>query len=77
MDIGSTVNFKTLVQSGINKGESVIGYKIGCLFNNPKANYGVSLNPDKHNDLDFNIEDRAIVIATVEYQSILYLQIFI
>ena len=67
LDIGSTVNFKTLVQSGINKGESVIGYKIASLFNNPEANYGVSLNPDKHIDIDFNIEDRVIVIATVEY----------
>ena len=67
LDISSKVNFNTLVQSGINKGESVIGYKISSLFNNPESNYGVSLNPDKHINLDFNIDDRVIVIATVEY----------
>jgi len=67
LEIDSKLNFKTLVKSGIKKRESVIGYKIASLFNDPEANYGVSLNPDKNTELQFSVEDRVIVVATVEY----------
>ena len=67
LEIDSKLNFKTLVKSGIKKGESVIGYKIASLFNDPKSNYGVSLNPNKNAELQFSVDDRVIVVATVEY----------
>ena len=62
------VNIYTLIKSAGEKGESVIGYKIDSLFNNPESNYGVSLNPNKNKKIQFEPNDKLIVIATISYQ---------
>ena len=67
IEIGTMINYLTLVQSGINKGESVIGYKIAEQYNNPELNYGVNLNPDKDFEIQFSFHDKVIVIASVQY----------
>ena len=60
---GVEVNFYTLVEAALQKGEIAIGYKIGALANKASHNYGVKVNPNKSDKMSFSIDDRLIVIA--------------
>ena len=57
------VNFYTLLEAARRKGETAIGYRIQAHARNSAKNYGVSINPPKHREITFAMEDRLIVLA--------------
>lgn len=60
---GTNLNFYTLIKSASLKGHSAIGYrkrKNSYLFD---ENYGVNMNPDKHESIHVEDGDQLIVIA--------------
>jgi hypothetical protein len=61
--IDQPLSFYTVVASGKQKNESVIGYRIKAYANNKAKNYGIVLNPSKSNVIGFNKEDQIIVIC--------------
>ena len=68
--LGREVNFFTLIESGIQKNETVIGYRIHK-FSEEKVrylgakemNFGVLLNPEKNEKITLNAKDSVIVLA--------------
>jgi voltage-gated potassium channel Kch len=60
---GQTVNFSTLIESGIAKRETPIGYRIQKESNSFEKAYGVYINPKKTEGIQFSTEDMLIVIA--------------
>ncbi len=57
------VSFYTLLEAARRKGETAIGYRIQAHARNSAKNYGVSINPPKHREITFAMEDRLIVLA--------------
>ncbi len=57
------VNFYTVLQSALKKGEVAFGYKIEELSFNPAKNYGIIINPKKSAMITFHKGDKIIVIA--------------
>jgi Trk K+ transport system NAD-binding subunit len=70
INIDNEINVYTLIKAASMKGETVIGYKINRLFNEPKSNYGINLNPDKHKKVKFSSDDKLIVLASISYGKI-------
>jgi len=61
--LGKPVNFYSVVESAAEKGELAIGYRIRSLANAPANSYGVTINPDKLETIEFTELDRIIVLA--------------
>jgi voltage-gated potassium channel Kch len=59
---GEWVNFATVIEAARLRGETAIGYRILTQSHEP-PDYGVRLNPAKHNPLVFDEGDRVIVLA--------------
>jgi Trk K+ transport system NAD-binding subunit len=60
-DVGATVTFGQLVAAGIERGESVIGYRVAA--NGRQTSSGVVLNPAKSTEIEIAAGDAVIVIA--------------
>ncbi len=56
-------NFYTILRACSERGEVAIGYRLTKDAKNSKANYGVVLNPDKSQMIQFSEEDKIIVLA--------------
>ena len=63
IDISNPVNFYTLTTSGIQKGHTVIGYRLMVDEHNAAKSYGIRLNPEKPEMIQFSAEDKLIVLA--------------
>lgn len=63
VSVQQPVNFYTLVQSGIEKGQTVIGYRRMVNEHNAAEAYGIKLNPEKQVMIQFSAEDKLIVLA--------------
>lgn len=63
VNVQQPVNFYTLVQSGIEKGQTVIGYRRMVDEHNAAEAYGIKLNPEKSVMIQFSAEDKLIVLA--------------
>lgn len=57
------VNFYTVVKSASELSEIAIGYRINSLRSNPESDYGVVVNPNKSEKIQFTDHDRIIVLA--------------
>ncbi|MGL5061907.1 MAG: CASTOR/POLLUX-related putative ion channel [Microcoleus sp.] len=57
------VNFYTLVEAARQRGESAIGYRLQVNASNKAKSYGIAINPQKDNSIEFTAEDRVIVLA--------------
>lgn len=60
---GEEVNFYTVIEAAMQKGETAIGYRIASLSHDNTKAYGVNCNPVKSNKLKFTAEDKLIVLA--------------
>ena len=63
VQIGVPVNFYTLLEAASRKKETAIGYRILADSKDPNKNYGVHINPLKHLEMEFALDDKLIVIA--------------
>ncbi len=63
VNLNQDVNFYTVTQAAIQREEVAVGYRIREYADNPEKNYGIVLNPQKHNKVKFVEGDRIIVIA--------------
>jgi Calcium-activated potassium channel slowpoke-like RCK domain len=61
---GQQVNFYTVLEAALRKGETAIGYRLLAEAGQPKRSFGVHLNPSKGKPITFGEDDRVIVIAT-------------
>ncbi len=61
--LAKPVNFYTVVESAKRQGESAIGYRLKVDANNRAKSYGVIINPQKSNLINFTEQDRIIVVA--------------
>jgi voltage-gated potassium channel Kch len=59
----ANTDFYTLLESASQKGETAIGYRIQSQSNDPGKAYGVVVNPDKANIINFTENDKLIVLA--------------
>ena len=57
------VNFYTVAESAIQKGETAIGYRICNHASDSKNNYGIVLNPIKSDTVKYTERDKIIVIS--------------
>jgi voltage-gated potassium channel Kch len=60
---GGPVDFYTVVEAARRRGQTAMGYRLLRQANNSKANYGVTLNPDKSKPVDLGEDDQVIVLA--------------
>lgn len=60
---GVAVNFYTIAESAISKGEVAIGYRLFQLKDDIDSSYGVVVNPDKNETVIFGESDTVIVLA--------------
>ncbi len=63
IDPSHQVNFYTLVESGKQKGHTVIGYRLMEHEHNSSKAYGVKINPVKSDKIQFSKMDKLIVLA--------------
>lgn len=56
-------NFATVVEAAKRKKEIAIGYRLNQFASSVEKSYGIHLNPDKSNPINFKTEDKIIVIA--------------
>ncbi len=56
-------DFYMVVEAVLEFGETAIGYRLQSEAQNPKANYGICLNPDKSTPIIFKKGDKLIVLA--------------
>ncbi len=61
--LGEPINFYTVVQAAIFRGETAIGYRRARDAREAGRGYGVVINPDKSNKVTFAEGDRIIVLA--------------
>lgn len=61
--LDAPIDFYTVVESAINRGEVALGYRLLEHANDAAQNYGVVLNPDKARPVMFGPDDRVIVLA--------------
>jgi ion channel POLLUX/CASTOR len=57
------IDFYTVVESARRRAEVAVGYRLVARADDPAANYGVTLNPDKAATIRFAAADRVIVLA--------------
>ena len=60
------VNFYTVLESARGRGEIAIGYRLQAEANDQNKFYGVHVNPDKSNMINFTEHDRIILLAEEE-----------
>lgn len=60
---GEEINFYTVIESALQRGETAIGYRITAEANNPEKQYGVKVNPKKSEKFVLKPEDKIIVLA--------------
>jgi len=63
VDISRPVNFYTAVAAAQQLGEVAIGYRLLRYRDDPARQFGVKLNPGKHETVLFDATDMLIVIA--------------
>ena len=56
-------DFYTVVEAARRRGQVALGYRQLRRANDSRANYGVVLNPDKANAVEFGEDDQIIVLA--------------
>ena len=57
------VNFYTLLEAASRKDETAIGYRKQNLAYSPKDSFGVKINPCKSDFIQFDQDDKLIVLA--------------
>ncbi|MCD4706938.1 MAG: potassium transporter TrkA [Candidatus Sabulitectum sp.] len=60
---GESVNFYTVVKSASELNEVAIGYRINSQRSNPENAYGIVVNPNKNDFIQFSDMDKIIVLA--------------
>jgi voltage-gated potassium channel Kch len=60
---GTNSNFYTIMESAALKGETAIGYRIQSNSKEPEKAYGVVVNPKKSEKINWNQNDKIIVLA--------------
>jgi len=63
VQIGREMNFHTVIESAARRGETAIGYRIAAEGNDASKGYGVKVNPNKSNKIEFLPGDQIIVLA--------------
>lgn len=63
VQLGVPVNFYTVIESAVRRGEVAMGYRIKSAAGSAEKSYGVVLNPDKVEDVTFSADDRIVVLA--------------
>lgn len=61
--LNTKINFYTLLESAKQKGQVAIGYKIAALSHDIEGGFGVIVNPDKNEMVEFTTNDMLIVLA--------------
>jgi voltage-gated potassium channel Kch len=61
--LGLEIDFYSVVESARRQREVAIGYRLLAYADDPNANYGVALNPDKAAPVTFAAADRIVVLA--------------
>ena len=61
--IGEPVNFYTILESAARKNEVALGYRILAKSKDPKAAYGVVVNPKKSEMINLTAQDEIIVLS--------------
>jgi ABC-type uncharacterized transport system permease subunit len=60
---GVPVTFHTVLESARRRNEVALGYRLRAEGSNPKAAYGIRVNPRKSAAITFSEGDRVIVLA--------------
>jgi ion channel POLLUX/CASTOR len=60
---GQTTTFYDVIEVALAKKEIAIGYRINSLADDPSKNYGITLNPIKSEQINFESNDKVIVIS--------------
>lgn len=63
IDVSKPVNFYTLLESASLKGETAIGYRIVKHSYNSNQEYGIVVNPNKSEKIQFASDDKIIVLS--------------
>ncbi len=63
VDLNQPVNFYTVLQSATELNEIAFGYRIACEKSNPDKAYGIVVNPNKSDMINFSEHDKIIVLA--------------
>jgi hypothetical protein len=63
LKISQPVDFYTVMSAARLRGETAIGYRIYRQSHASDESYGVKLNPDKSELINFTVEDSLIVLA--------------
>ncbi len=65
VSISHSVNFYTVIESARRKNETAIGYRLLSQANNADSCYGVNINPLKSEPIEFGVNDKIIVLASL------------
>ena len=60
---GASADFYTVLEAARRRGETAIGYRIAALSRSSAHTYGVTVNPNKPDQIRFEPGDRVIVLA--------------
>ena len=60
---GASADFYTVLEAARRRGETAIGYRIAALSRSSADTYGVTVNPNKPDQIRFEPGDRVIVLA--------------
>lgn len=63
VQLGTPVNFYTVVESARQRNELAVGYRVAALAHEPEKMYGVVLNPQKTKAVIFTEKDKIVVAA--------------
>jgi len=63
--LGESVNFYTVIEAARRKNETAIGYRLLNEVANAELFYGVHINPHKSELINFDINDKIIVLASL------------
>lgn len=66
VQLGRPVNFYAVVESGIFKGQTPIGYRVKADHYNSERHYGMHLNPLKSEPITFAPGDQVVVLAQTD-----------
>jgi len=60
---GEPVDFYTIIESARRKGHTAFGYRLEHLAEDSTAAFGIQVNPNKSTKIQFNLNDKIIVLA--------------
>jgi ion channel POLLUX/CASTOR len=60
---GAKVDFLTVVEAACRRGETAIGFSLAALAEDSDLGYGIRVNPPKGMEIEFQPEDKIIVLA--------------